>query len=84
MSCWQVVGWSRAHGLRVIISFIDNWSPVDSKMAVRHEALSTYDCLAAMSPTYSASWPLLTLDLCLLNRNLAWLPPISSEQAQTI
>jgi len=37
---WQVVGWSRAHGLRVIISFIDNWSPVDSKMAVRDSVLS--------------------------------------------
>lgn len=30
-----MVGWSRAHGIKVIISFIDNWAPVDSKMAVR-------------------------------------------------
>ena len=31
----KIVGWCRAHGIKIIISFLDNWSPVDSKPAVR-------------------------------------------------
>ena len=30
----KIVGWCRAHGIKIIISFLDNWSPVDSKPAV--------------------------------------------------
>lgn len=31
----RIVGWCRAHGIKIIISFLDNWSPVDSKYGVR-------------------------------------------------
>lgn len=30
----RIVGWCRAHGIKIIISFLDNWSPVDSKYGV--------------------------------------------------
>ena len=31
----QIVEWCRAHGVKVMFTFLDNWSPVDSKTAVR-------------------------------------------------
>ena len=30
----KIVGWCRAHGIKVIISFLDNWSMADSKSSV--------------------------------------------------
>lgn len=32
----QIVEWCRAHGVKVMFTVLDNWSPVDSKTAVRH------------------------------------------------
>ena len=31
----QIVEWCRAHGVKVLFTILDNWSPVDSKTAVR-------------------------------------------------
>ena len=30
-----IVNWCRAHGVKVMFTFLDNWSPVDSISAVR-------------------------------------------------
>lgn len=29
-----MVGWCRSHGIKVILSFVDNWSFADSKYSV--------------------------------------------------
>ena len=31
----QIVQWCKAHGVKVLFTVLDNWSPVDSKTAVR-------------------------------------------------
>ena len=31
----QIVEWCRAHGVKVLFTILDNWSPVDSKTSVR-------------------------------------------------
>ena len=45
----QIVEWCRAHGVKVMFTFLDNWSPVDSKTAVRHSTPS----LALSMPRYA-------------------------------
>ncbi len=30
-----IVNWCRAHGVKIMFTFLDNWSTVDSKSAVR-------------------------------------------------
>ena len=30
----QIVEWCKAHGVKVMFTVLDNWSPVDSKTAV--------------------------------------------------
>ena len=33
-----IVNWCRAHGVKIMFTFLDNWSTVDSKSAVRCSA----------------------------------------------
>ena len=36
-----IVNWCRAHGVKIMFTFLDNWSTVDSKSAVRWQDMQT-------------------------------------------
>ena len=46
----QIVEWCRAHGVKVMFTVLDNWSPVDSKTSVRlpHNFPRVFQCKAAV------------------------------------
>lgn len=45
----QIVEWCRAHGVKVMFTVLDNWSPVDSKTAVRHALTHPHDMIEQLN-----------------------------------
>ena len=53
----QIVEWCRAHGVKVMFTFLDNWSPVDSKTAVRSEPLAGILMMCSAGAVYCLCCP---------------------------